>query len=105
LHVGPIHKRITDRLLATGGVAGNITRDNFRLSSDLQKKLRDASREIHHGRGFVTLRGLDKAGFDDENTEDSTMAFAGIAAHVCPIRAVSTFPGLNLAMGKLIYST
>lgn len=87
-----------------GGTASYITRDNFPLSSDLQKKLRDVSREVHQGRGFVTLRGLDKADFDDENTEDSTIAFAGIAAHVCPSRAVSTFCGVNLAMGKLTFA-
>lgn len=70
----------------------------FRLSPRLEDKLRDVSQEIHRGRGFVTLRGLQKAAFDDY---ESTLAFVGLAAHVCPERAISMFPGFPLAMGKL----
>lgn len=77
---------------------GKISKRNFRISAKLETKLRDISKEIHQGRGFVTLRGLDKARFADR---ESTIAFVGLAAHVCPQRAVSQFSGLSLAMGKI----
>jgi uncharacterized protein YoaH (UPF0181 family) len=97
----PIPNVPIDLLLATGRNIGDITKNTFPLPPKLEKRLREASRQIHRGRGFVTIRGLDKARFDDMHREDSTIAFAGIAAHVCPEKAISTFSRQNLAMGWL----
>ena len=73
----------------------DLTPETFPLPSDLRAKLGGISRELHQGRGFVTVRGLDKAAFD---SLESTIAFVGVTCHICEERATNRFA--NLALGS-----
>lgn len=55
-----------------------ITKSNFLLPT-LGPKLHTISQEVHHGRGFAVIRGLEPANFC---VEDLTMIYLGIASHV-----------------------
>jgi hypothetical protein len=52
------------------------------------------SEQIHDGVGIAVVRGLDNAQFDDEQC---IIAFAGIAAHVCPERASDAYANQTLS--------
>lgn len=59
-----------------------VGRDNFELPS-LGKKLLQLSLDIHEGRGFSTIRGLNPADF---SVEDLTLAYMGVSAHIADMR-------------------
>lgn len=73
---------------------GKIEPLTFPLSDDLESKLRETSRELHSGQGFVILRGLDAARFNDE---ESVIAFAGVASYVCAERATDPYANQTLS--------
>ncbi|PSS03640.1 hypothetical protein BD289DRAFT_358794 [Coniella lustricola] len=62
----------------TGLNATKITADTFPLPT-LGMALYDLSREVHTGRGFIVLRGLNPADF---SAGDLTMIYLGISAYV-----------------------
>ncbi|KAK5994101.1 Taurine hydroxylase-like protein SAT17 [Cladobotryum mycophilum] len=62
---------------------GYISQETFPLPK-LHDKLRAVSKEIHHGHGFKVVRGVP---VDNYSREENIIIFAGIAAHVAPIRA------------------
>ena len=64
------------------------------MSADLSIKLSAISTELHNGPGIAVLRGLDAAKFNDE---EAVIAFAGIAAHVCPLRATDSYANQTLS--------
>ncbi|KUI67834.1 hypothetical protein VM1G_02709 [Cytospora mali] len=55
---------------------------NFELPS-LGKKLQKLSLDIHNGRGFSVIRGLNPAEF---SVEDLTLAYMGVSAHIADKR-------------------
>ncbi|CAG8069265.1 unnamed protein product [Penicillium nalgiovense] len=61
---------------------GHINQSTFPLPT-LRPVLRDLSKEIHTGRGFVVLRGLR---IDDYSREDNIIIYAGVSAHIGNIR-------------------
>lgn len=60
----------------------------------LASKLASISKEIHHGRGVVVLRGLDAANFNDE---EAVIAFAGVCSYICPQRATDSYANQTLS--------
>ncbi|KAJ5188438.1 Taurine catabolism dioxygenase TauD/TfdA [Penicillium cf. griseofulvum] len=61
---------------------GHINQSTFPLPT-LHPALRDISKEIHTGRGFVVLRGLR---IDDYSREDNVIIYAGVSSHIGNIR-------------------
>ncbi|KAJ5485793.1 hypothetical protein N7530_000093 [Penicillium desertorum] len=61
---------------------GHINQSTFPLPT-LRPALRDLSKEIHTGRGFVVLRGLR---IDDYSREDNIIIYAGVSSHIGNIR-------------------
>ncbi|KAK3311860.1 hypothetical protein B0H66DRAFT_629668 [Apodospora peruviana] len=57
---------------------GEITQQNFPLPT-LSKKLAALSREVHLGRGFVNIRGLE---VDRYSTEDTSLVYIGISKYI-----------------------
>ncbi|KAF9252151.1 hypothetical protein CBS147333_479 [Penicillium roqueforti] len=62
--------------------SGHINQSNFPLPT-LRPVLRDLSKEIHTGRGFVVLRGLR---IDNYSREDNIIIYAGVSSHIGNIR-------------------
>ncbi|CAI7573595.1 unnamed protein product [Penicillium glandicola] len=61
---------------------GHINQSTFPLPT-LRPTLRDLSKEIHAGRGFVVLRGLR---IDDYSREDNIIIYTGVSSHIGNIR-------------------
>ncbi|GAB1205260.1 hypothetical protein APSETT445_003933 [Aspergillus pseudonomiae] len=61
---------------------GNINQDTFPLPN-LRPTLRSLSNEIHNGRGFFVLRGLD---IDRYTREENIIIYAGVSSHIGNIR-------------------
>ena len=61
---------------------GHINQSTFPLPT-LRPVLRDLSKEIHTGRGFVVLRGLR---IDDYSREDIIIIYTGVSSHIGNIR-------------------
>ncbi|KAJ5837909.1 uncharacterized protein N7525_003097 [Penicillium rubens] len=61
---------------------GHINQSTFPLPT-LRPVLRDLSKEIHTGRGFVVLRGLR---IDDYSREDNIIIYTGVSSHIGNIR-------------------
>lgn len=61
---------------------GHINQDTFPLPT-LHPILRSLSSEIHTGRGFVVLRGLD---IDRYSREENIIIYAGVSSHIGNIR-------------------
>jgi hypothetical protein len=85
--------------LTINSVAGtprsSINQATFDLGNPvLANKLSSTSKELHHGRGIVVLRGLDAANFNDE---EAVIAFAGICSYVCPERATDSYANQTLS--------
>lgn len=57
---------------------GDIKRDNFPLPT-LSKNLALLTQEVHLGRGFVNIRGLE---VDRYSPEDNTLVFVGITKYI-----------------------
>lgn len=60
-----------------------ITRQTFPLPQKLNARLRKISKDCYNGRGFCILRGLQPKDFDEE---ENVLVFAGLSAHVAPLR-------------------
>ncbi|KAF2689291.1 taurine catabolism dioxygenase TauD [Lentithecium fluviatile CBS 122367] len=73
---------------------GAIDKTTFLLSSELSAKLSAKSTELHKGFGVAVIRGLDAANFNDE---EATIAFVGICAHVCRLRATDSYANQTLS--------
>lgn len=69
-------------LLALGKPLGYITQSTFPLPT-LHAVLRGLSEVIHHGRGFVVVRGLR---VDDYSREDNIIIYTGLSSHIANIR-------------------
>ncbi|ROW11138.1 hypothetical protein VMCG_01171 [Cytospora schulzeri] len=79
--VDEVHKAVT--LFKDLGLDGSkVGCDNFELPN-LGKKLQQLSLDIHNGRGFSVIRGLNPADF---SAEDLTLAYMGISAHIADKR-------------------
>lgn len=61
---------------------GHISQSTFPLPT-LHSVLRNLSKEIHSGRGFVVLRGLR---IDDYSREDNIIIYTGVSSHIGDIR-------------------
>ena len=61
---------------------GYINQETFPLPR-LHPKLREISKDIHHGHGFKVLRGLPVS---KHTREDNIIIHAGVSSHVAPIR-------------------
>ncbi|KAJ5957018.1 hypothetical protein N7501_011297 [Penicillium viridicatum] len=61
---------------------GHINQSTFPLPT-LRPVLRDLSKEIHTGRGFVVLRGLR---IDDHSREENIIIYTGVSSHIGNIR-------------------
>lgn len=81
-------------LSVTGLARSEITKETFNLSPNLSKKLSSISTDLHRGYGVASLRGLDKAKFNDE---EAVIAFAGICSHVCALRATDSYANQTLS--------
>ena len=55
---------------------------NFPLPT-LGPKLVELSKDVHHGKGFCVVRGIDPAQYD---VEDLTLVYLGIQSHVAELR-------------------
>ncbi|KAL2158695.1 hypothetical protein VTH06DRAFT_4177 [Thermothelomyces fergusii] len=62
---------------------GFIDQETFPLPK-LHQTLREVSREVHHGHGFKVVRGVPVGKY---TREENIIIFAGISAHVAPVRA------------------
>jgi hypothetical protein len=71
-----------------------IQKETFPLPASLSDRLSAISKELHNGRGVVVIRGLDAAKFNDE---ESVIAFAGVASHVCALRASDSYANQALS--------
>lgn len=71
-----------------------VGRDNFELPS-LGRKLQQLSLDIHEGRGFSAIRGLNPADF---SVEDLTLAYMGVSAHIADMRGRQDRKGNMLGM-------
>jgi hypothetical protein len=71
---------------------GQITHKTFPLPAELKDRLRKISQDCYRGRGFCVLRGLRPETLTEE---ENVFVFAGLAAHVAPIRG---FQDLNREM-------
>ncbi len=60
-----------------------INRDNFPLPS-LHRVLRQLCNEVHNGKGFFVLRGLDPKKY---SVEDGLIIFLGIQSYIAEQRA------------------
>ncbi|PMD45737.1 Clavaminate synthase-like protein, partial [Hyaloscypha variabilis F] len=60
-----------------------VTKDTFPLPT-LQHRLHSLSRDLHQGRGFFTIRGLDP---DEFSPEDNILVFLGISSYIAEKRA------------------
>ena len=65
-------------MLALGVDGSEVSRTNFPLPS-LGSKLFALAREVHCGRGFVNVRGLNPG---DHSPEDNVIVFLGISSYV-----------------------
>ncbi|KAF2272940.1 Clavaminate synthase-like protein [Westerdykella ornata] len=84
-----------------------LDRSNFPLPPFLASKLAAVSKEAHRGCGIVVLRGLGASGVHVQNDgndqvarfndKEATIAFAGISAHVCPLRATDSYANQTLS--------
>jgi hypothetical protein len=59
-----------------------VNNDNFPLPV-LQQALHDLSTEVHEGKGFFVLRGIDQ---DKYSTEEITIIFLGIQSYIADKR-------------------
>jgi len=59
-----------------------VSRDNFPLPT-LGPKLAGASNDLHHGRGFCLIRGLDPRKFA---VEDLTLVYLGVQSYIADRR-------------------
>jgi hypothetical protein len=71
-----------------------INKENFTLSEDLSAKLATVSKQVHDGFGVAVVRGLHAAKFNDE---EAVIAFVGICAHTCPLRATDSYANQTLS--------
>ncbi|KAF2447070.1 Clavaminate synthase-like protein [Karstenula rhodostoma CBS 690.94] len=71
-----------------------ISKENFPLSEELSAKLAAASKQVHEGFGVAVIRGLHAARFNDE---EAVIAFVGICAHTCPLRATDSYANQTLS--------
>lgn len=80
MHIETIHcnANFGSTCIETGLNATKITAANFPLPT-LGMTLSNLSREIHTGRGFMVIRGLNPANF---SAGDLTMIFMGISAYI-----------------------
>jgi len=60
-----------------------LTPETFPLPQGLHSRLRRVSHDVHNGRGFCVVRGLDLEALTDE---ESVLVYAGISSHVAPVR-------------------
>ena len=68
---------------------GQICRETFPLPS-LGRRLRDLSKEVHCGRGFVVIRNFP---VDRLEKEDIITAYAGVSSYLASLRALSDRSG------------
>lgn len=61
----------------------SLTPETFPLPHGLHSRLRQVSHDVHNGRGFCIVRGLDIEALTDE---ESVLVYAGISSHVAPVR-------------------
>ncbi|EJT68387.1 hypothetical protein GGTG_14035 [Gaeumannomyces tritici R3-111a-1] len=71
-----------------------VSSDTFRLSQNLQSRLRDASHDVHSKQGHCLLRGLEPNKY---SPEDNAMIFLGIASHIGDVRGVQDSDGNMLS--------
>jgi hypothetical protein len=62
---------------------GYVSPETFPLPN-LRTKLREVSNELHNGRGFKVVRGVP---VDKYTREENVIIYAGLSAHVAPMRA------------------
>ncbi|KAL5406041.1 hypothetical protein PMIN06_011243 [Paraphaeosphaeria minitans] len=75
-------------------MVASINKSTFSLPTGLADKLSALSTQIHHGRGVAIVRGLGAANFNDK---EAVIAFVGVCAHVCPLRATDSYANITLA--------
>ncbi|KAF2630582.1 Clavaminate synthase-like protein, partial [Macroventuria anomochaeta] len=76
-------RQALDNFLSLGLDGREISPENFLLPK-LGDKLRQGALDVHSGRGFVTLRGID---FDRYSCEDGILIFLGISSYFGEKRA------------------
>ncbi|KAE8391483.1 hypothetical protein ETB97_006777 [Aspergillus alliaceus] len=79
---------------------GNINAETFPLPN-LGPTLRSLSNEIHNGRGFFVLRGLD---IDRYSREDNIIIYAGVSSHIGSIRGRQEDRRFNANGGSVVLS-
>ncbi|KAL2009023.1 hypothetical protein VTN00DRAFT_7217 [Thermoascus crustaceus] len=76
------------------GLAGNeVARENFPLPT-LMSRLDDLAKDLHHGKGFFSIRGLDPEEF---TPEDNVLVFLGISGYIGNKRGKQDDDGYMLA--------
>ncbi|GFF30446.1 hypothetical protein IFM61606_10538 [Aspergillus udagawae] len=73
---------------------GYVSPETFPLPN-LHTKLREVSNELHNGRGFKIVRGLP---VDKYTREENVIIYAGLSAHVAPMRARQGIGGSSQAV-------
>jgi len=71
-----------------------VNRDNFPLPT-VGARLDAACHEVHDGKGFATIRGLDP---DRYSAEDNLVMYLGLADYIGNIRGVQDRRGTVLSM-------
>jgi hypothetical protein len=71
-----------------------ICPESFPLPQHMVRILRQASAEVHHGRGFVVIRGLHR---EMRSNEDTVILFCGLGSYIGVVRA--TGPN-GMSMGE-----
>ncbi|KAF2116777.1 hypothetical protein BDV96DRAFT_490595 [Lophiotrema nucula] len=80
-----------------GAELTHINKTTFVLPEALSAKLATISEMVHLGQGIGIARGLHAANFNDE---EAIIAYAGVNAHVAPLRATDDFA--NQTLSKLL---
>lgn len=57
----------------------DVSKDNFPLPASLKEKLTRCALEVHQGRGFIVLRGIDCASY---SPEDNLIIYLGVTSYV-----------------------
>ena len=70
----------------------NVSKATFPLPT-LGPKLDEVSKEIHDGRGFAVLRGLDPKKY---TTFDNVLLYVGITSHIAEMRGCQDYDGRML---------
>ncbi|KAG4440641.1 hypothetical protein IFR05_003875 [Cadophora sp. M221] len=79
------------------GLDGDEANQSTFVLPSLGPRLKKLAKELHHGRGFVVISGLDRNKY---SMEDNTLVFLGVGAYIGEIRGMQTDDGSMFAHAR-----